>query len=81
MIRNDARPNRWVALQLDKRAWGLFWAGGGVLQHCRELLAHQITPSEASAALVQDTPEALPRLVLDLGAESSTFPCPPCWLS
>jgi hypothetical protein len=38
LIRNDVRPHRWVALQQDRRAWGLFWAGGG-LQHCRELLA------------------------------------------
>jgi hypothetical protein len=37
LIRNDARPHRWVALQQDRSAWGLFWAGGG-LQHCRELL-------------------------------------------
>jgi hypothetical protein len=37
LIRSDARSRRWVALQLDKRAWGLFWAGGG-LQHCRSLL-------------------------------------------
>jgi hypothetical protein len=33
LIRNDARPHRWVALELNKRAWGLFWAGGG-LQRC-----------------------------------------------
>ena len=38
LIRHDRRPHRWVALQLDRRAWGLFWAGGG-LQHCRELQA------------------------------------------
>jgi len=69
LIRNDARPHRWVALQLDKRAWGLFWAGGG-LQHCRDLLAQQIPPSEASAALVPATPEALLRLVLDLEPEA-----------
>lgn len=25
LIRNDARPHRWVALQMDNRAWGLFW--------------------------------------------------------
>jgi hypothetical protein len=37
LIRSDARSRRWVALQLDKRAWGLFWAGGG-LQRCRALL-------------------------------------------
>jgi hypothetical protein len=73
LIRNDARPHRWVALQLNQRAWGLFWAGGG-LQHCRELLAQQITPSEASTALVPATPEALLRLVLDLGADPSTPP-------
>ncbi|MCS5691297.1 hypothetical protein NZK33_04760 [Cyanobium sp. FGCU-6] len=38
LIRNDAQPHRWVALQLDRRAWGLFWAGGG-LQECRQRLA------------------------------------------
>lgn len=68
LIRNDARPHRWVALQLDRRAWGLFWAGGG-LQHCRELLSQQIPPSQVSAALVPATPEALLRLVLDLGID------------
>ena len=68
LIRNDARPHRWVALQLDKRAWGLFWAGGG-LQHCRELLAAQVSEAEACSALVPVTPEALLRLVLDLEAE------------
>ena len=68
LIRNDARPHRWVALQLDKRAWGLFWAGGG-LQHCRELLAAQISDAETCSALVPVTPEALLRLVLDLEAE------------
>ena len=68
LIRNDARPHRWVALQLDKRAWGLFWAGGG-LQHCRELLAQQVPASDISSALVAATPEALLRLVLDLGID------------
>jgi hypothetical protein len=63
LIRNDARPHRWVALQLDKRAWGLFWAGGG-LQHCRELLSQQVPASDISSALVAATPEALLRLVL-----------------
>lgn len=70
LIRNDARPHRWVALQLDKRAWGLFWAGGG-LQHCRELLAAQVSEAEACSALVPVTPEALLRLVLDLEAEQA----------
>jgi hypothetical protein len=65
LIRNDARPHRWVALELDRRAWGLFWAGGG-LQHCRELLAGQISDAEVCSALVPVTPEALLRLVLDL---------------
>jgi hypothetical protein len=68
LIRNDARPQRWVALQLDKRAWGLFWAGGG-LQHCRDLLVAQAGNAESSSALVPATPEALLRLVLDLEAE------------
>ena len=65
LIRNDARPHRWVALQLDRRAWGLFWAGGG-LQGCRDLLAAQGNTAEAGSALVPATPEALLRLVLDL---------------
>ena len=42
LIRNDVRPHRWVALQVDKYAWGLFWAGGG-LQRCRELLEKEAT--------------------------------------
>ena len=70
LIRNDARPHRWVALQLNKRAWGLFWAGGG-LQHCRELLAAQISDAETCSALVPVTPEALLRLVLDGSAPPS----------
>jgi hypothetical protein len=65
LIRNDARPHRWVALQMDKRAWGLFWAGGG-LQRCRELLADRVSDAEACSALVPATPEALLRLMLDL---------------
>jgi hypothetical protein len=68
LIRNDARPHRWVALQLNKKAWGLFWAGGG-LQRCRELLSQKIPPSDISSALVPASPEALLRLVLDLGAD------------
>jgi len=71
LIRNDARPHRWVALQLNKQAWGLFWAGGG-LQRCRELLSQQVPSSDISSALVAATPEALLRLVLDLGADQSS---------
>jgi hypothetical protein len=69
LIRNDARPHRWVALELNKRAWGLFWGGGG-LQRCRELLAERIGEAEACSALVPATPEALLRLVLDLEPET-----------
>ena len=65
LIRNDARPHRWVALELNKRAWGLFWAGGGI-QRCREVLAERISKPEACSALVPATPEALLRLMLDL---------------
>lgn len=65
LIRNDARPHRWVALQQDRRAWGLFWAGGG-LQHCRELLLAQASGAEPSSALVPVNPEALMQLVMDL---------------
>jgi hypothetical protein len=69
LIRNDARPHRWVALELNKRAWGLFWAGGG-LQRCRELLAERVGEAEACSALVPATPEALLRLVVDLETET-----------
>ena len=72
LMRNDARPNRWVALHFNKHAWGLFWAGGG-LQHCRELLSQQIPPSAISSALVEASPEALLRLVLDLGADQPSL--------
>jgi hypothetical protein len=65
LIRNDARPHRWVALELNKRAWGLFWAGGGI-QRCREVLAERISETEACSALVPATPDALLRLMLDL---------------
>ena len=73
LIRNDARPHRWVALELNKRAWGLFWAGGG-LQRCRELLAERVGEAEACSALVPATPEALLRLVLDLEPEAQVAP-------
>ena len=65
LIRNDARPKRWVALQVDKYAWGLFWAGGG-LQRCRELLEKDAITIDNQSALVPASPDALLRLVLDL---------------
>jgi hypothetical protein len=65
LIRNDVRPHRWVALQVDKYAWGLFWAGGG-LQRCRELLQKEATVTDNKSALVPASPEALLRLILDL---------------
>jgi hypothetical protein len=71
LIRNDARPHRWVALELNKRAWGLFWAGGG-LQRCREVLAERIRETKACSALVPATPEALLRLMLDLEPQESS---------
>lgn len=73
LMRNDVRPHRWVALELDKRAWGLFWAGGG-LQRCRQLLADRVTETEACSALVPATPEALLKLVLDLGIDPADQP-------
>ena len=71
LIRNDARPHRWVALQQNKHAWGLFWAGGG-LQRCRELLADQVSEAEACTALVPATPEALLKLLLELDPPAKT---------
>lgn len=73
LIRNDVRPNRWVALHVDKFAWGLFWAGGG-LQHCRQLLENAATVDDECSSLVPASPDALLRLVLDLQAESIDVP-------
>jgi len=73
LIRNDVRPNRWVALQVDKFAWGLFWAGGG-LQYCRQLLENAATVDDECSSLVAASPDALLRLVLDLQATSIDAP-------
>ena len=67
LIRNDACPHRWVALHKNNRAWGVFWAGGG-LQLCREHLASKIQPSEESSALVPVNAEAILALVLNTKA-------------
>jgi hypothetical protein len=73
LIRNDARPHRWVALQLHNRAWGLFWAGGG-LQRCRELLAERVQDTEACSALVPVTADRVLELVLSGEHHSPTTP-------
>ena len=64
LVRNDARPERWVVLHRHKKAWGLFWAGGG-LDLCRDELSKEFG-AEAAGALVPATPEALLRLVLSM---------------
>ena len=64
LVRNDARPERWVVLHRHKKAWGLFWAGGG-LDLCRDELSKALG-AEAGGAIVPATPEALLRLVLSM---------------
>ena len=59
-----------MALELNKRAWGLFWAGGG-LQRCRELLAGKVSDAEACVALVPATPEPLLHLMLEFEPQGS----------
>ena len=71
LIRNDARPYRWVALQMNNRAWGLFWAGGG-LQRCREQLAAEMGHAEASSALVPVSAERVLDLVLSNDRSTSS---------
>ena len=61
----DARPERWVVLQRNNRAWGLFWAGGG-LHRCRQELLETSQSPALSSAIVPVTPEAVLRLVLNL---------------
>jgi hypothetical protein len=62
LVRNDVAPHRWVVLHRHKKAWGLFWAGGG-LGLSRDELGRQ-GGSDATMAIVPATPEALLRLVL-----------------
>jgi hypothetical protein len=65
LVRNDKRPNRWVVLHRNKRAWVLFWAGGG-LNQCRDELTKVMGSEASSSAIVPATPEALLRLILTL---------------
>ena len=69
LVRNDAHPHRWVVLHRHKKAWGLFWAGGG-LDLCRDELGKQVG-TEVAGAIVPATPEALLRLVLELDEPSN----------
>ena len=65
LVRNDRRPERWVVLHRHKKAWGLFWVGGG-LDQCRAALTSAMGIEQAGGALVPATPEALLRLILTL---------------
>jgi hypothetical protein len=65
LVRNDKRPHRWVVLHRNKKAWGLFWAGGG-LNQCRDELTRLMGAEAATSAIVPATPEALLRLILTL---------------
>jgi hypothetical protein len=65
LVRNDKRPHRWVVLHRHKKAWGLFWAGGG-LKQCRDELTRLMGAEAATSAIVPATPEALLRLILTL---------------
>ena len=65
LVRNDKRPHRWVVLHRHKKAWGLFWAGGG-LNQCRDELTRLMGAEAVTSAIVPATPEALLRLILTL---------------
>jgi hypothetical protein len=65
LVRNDKRPHRWVVLHRHKKAWGLFWAGGG-LNQCRDELTKQLGSEASNSSIVPATPEALLRLILTL---------------
>jgi hypothetical protein len=70
LVRNDEKPHRWVVLHRHRKAWGLFWAGGG-LGLCSNELGKQMG-TEVAGAIVPATPEALLRLVLALEEPSNT---------
>ena len=65
LVRNDRRPERWVVLHRHKKAWGLFWVGGG-LDQCRAAMTAAMGIEQTGGALVPATPEALLRLILTL---------------
>ena len=65
LVRNDRRPERWVVLHRHKKAWGLFWVGGGLSQ-CRDELTMQMSADPSNSSIVPATPEALIRLILSL---------------
>jgi hypothetical protein len=65
LVRNDKHPHRWVVLHRHRKAWGLFWAGGG-LNQCRDELTKQLGSEASSSSIVPATPEALLRLILTL---------------
>ena len=65
LVRNDKQPHRWVVLHRHKKAWGLFWAGGG-LNQCRDKLTKLMGSEASTSAIVPATPEALLRLILTL---------------
>ena len=65
LVRNDRKPERWVVLHRHKKAWGLFWVGGG-LDQCRAALTAAMGIEQTGGALVPATPEALLRLILTL---------------
>lgn len=65
LVRNDKRPHQWVVLHRHKKAWGLFWAGGG-LNQCRDELSKLIDAEATSSSIVPATPEALLKLILTL---------------
>lgn len=65
LVRNDRRPHRWVVLHKHKKAWGLFWADGG-LNQCRDKLTKLKGAEAETSAIVPVTPEALLQLILSL---------------
>lgn len=48
-----------------KKAWGLFWAGGG-LNQCRDELTKVMGSEVSTSSIAPATPEALLRLILTL---------------
>ena len=84
LIRNDTRPHRWVALHMNNRAWGMFWAGGG-LQLCREHLASKTNKDNETFALAPVKAEDILSLVLTTEVIDPTggasIPTPRCRLS
>ncbi len=65
LINNERRPKRWLFLELNKNAWGIFFSGGGI-QKCREILGNQWDSNEEGAVLEEQSIETIMQVFCEI---------------